>query len=61
MGKFEVGNTVKLPFEEEGIITRIETRQLDWFPIKVAITKSNDFNELDTVVEFKEDQLELYN
>ena len=58
---YKVGNKVKLPFEEEGVVTRIETDRLDWFPIKVAITKSNDFNELDTVVEFKEEQLNLYN
>jgi hypothetical protein len=61
MEKYKVGNLVKLPFEEEGIITRIETDCLDWFPIKVAITKSNNFNELDTVVECKAEELDYHN
>ena len=61
MEKYKVNKKVRLPFKEEGIITRIETDQLDWFPIKVAITKSTGFNELDSVTEFKKEQLDLYN
>lgn len=61
MEKYKVGKKVKLPFEEEGIITRIETECFDFFPIKVAITKSNDFNELDTVVGCKAEELDYHN
>ena len=61
MKEFKVGDNVSLPFKEEGVITRIEKERLDWFPIKVAITKSNDFNEIDTIIEFKSEELEIYN
>ena len=48
-----VGDTVELPLDEEGIVERIETERLDWFPYKVRITKGGTFNQVGDLVEFK--------
>ena len=53
----EIGQNVKLPLNEEGIINDINTKTLDWFPIKVKITKGV-FNRKGSLCEFKPEQIE---
>lgn len=54
----EVGDYVQLPFGERGIIKKIVTDQLDWFPYKIKITKPK-FNHVNQTKEFKFEQLEI--
>ena len=54
---FTVGTQVKLPFGEIGIIKKINTKSLDWFPYKVKITKGI-FNKKNQVIEFKKEQFQ---
>lgn len=55
---FEKGDEVKLPFDEEGIITNIQ--HFAWFSkYWVSITESNGFNDVGAVVDFLKKDLEL--
>ncbi len=54
----EVGDRVKLPFDETGTIKRIE--ELAWFTrYWVRIRKSNGFNKTNEVVDYLRRDLEL--
>jgi len=56
--EYEVGDEVKLPFDEEGEI--VEIQELPWMTkYWVGITKSTDFNLVGSIVDFFEKQLEL--
>lgn len=56
--EFKIGDRVKLPFDETGTITKIETEKLDFFPYKVRIRKCV-FNKTNQVLEFKKEQLRI--
>jgi hypothetical protein len=59
---FEEGVEVLLPFDDEGVIMRIETKTLNFFPYEVKIIKTNGlFSELGEIKVFKSDDLELKN
>ena len=54
---FEVGDNVILPLQEKGVIKNIDV--IVWgFNVSVQITKGT-FNEIDDIVEYKLEQLEL--
>lgn len=57
---YEVGDRVKLPFNETGTIVRINTKTLDWFPYKVKMRKVNPVfgNKTNQILEFKHEQLQ---
>lgn len=56
--EFKVGDKVKLPFDEVGIIVEISKKFSDWFPYKVKITTGRTFNAVGDVTEFKEHHLQ---
>jgi len=55
---FKIGDKVKLPFNETGIIKKINTETLDWHPYKIKIQKAT-FNKTNEIREFKYEQLEI--
>jgi len=54
----QVGDKVKLPYNETGTIVRVNSKTLDWFPFKVRIRKAT-LNKTNQILEFKESQIEL--
>ncbi len=56
--EYEVGDVVKNHLEELGVVESVNTKSLDWFPIKVRLFKVS-LNQLDEVLEHKPEQLTL--
>ena len=54
----KIGDKVKLPLDEEGIIINIITDRLAWFPFRVKITKAT-LSMLDQISSYKGEQLTL--
>jgi hypothetical protein len=54
------GDSVLLPYNEEGVVTHI--KDIPWgFKYEVIITKGSMFNEVNDIVDFKEEQLTKIN
>lgn len=54
---WEVGDKVKLPFNETGTIVRINNETLDWFKYKIKIRKAT-FNKTNQILEYKYENLQ---
>ena len=57
LNHINVGDTVELPFDEEGVVEEIVKDRFDWFPYKVRITKAQIFNKIGEIQEFKQEQM----
>lgn len=54
-----VGDTVYVPYSEEGVVKEIAKNTLDYFPYKVEITKGGVFNKVGDEQEYKRSQIRL--
>lgn len=56
--KWEIGDRVKLPFDETGTVVDINNKTLDWFPYKVRIRKAT-LNKTNQILPFKYEHLNI--
>ena len=58
MPDITIGSVVKLPLDEIGIVRKIITNTIDFFPYKIEIIKGT-FNPIGHIFEFKKQQIEI--